>query len=286
MYKEYYYFYHYYTNLFVFSILYFKFIYIYKLKKNKIYKYNNSYIKTIIIVIIIIFFFTFSEDIYEITNIADRMNLRFKNDEDDIAIIAKENLLIKPFHGIPNSEYPSPWLTVNYREFGALIKACAYVLKKKYDLYPNSRVGIIANFTPINHMLIYALWYNRCSVVQIPVKLGNEVKQFWTRILNLKMIFYDVNFTPFDDEESIRMMKEQDEWIWKWQHPLTENEMDLEAGKEGILAVNLYGENFRNEILEAKNQGKSFERKCYDTDVIYIIGTSSSSQAIIKNGHC
>ncbi|KAL6594873.1 hypothetical protein U3516DRAFT_647398 [Neocallimastix sp. 'constans'] len=227
-----------------------------------------------------------TEDIYEITNIADRMNLRFKNDEDDIAIIAKENLLIKPFHGIPNSEYPSPWLTVNYREFGALIKACAYVLKKKYDLYPNSRVGIIANFTPINHMLIYALWYNRCSVVQIPVKLGNEVKQFWTRILNLKMIFYDVNFTPFDDEESIRMMKEQDEWIWKWQHPLTENEMDLEAGKEGILAVNLYGENFRNEILEAKNQGKSFERKCYDTDVIYIIGTSSSSQAIIKNGQC
>jgi len=214
------------------------------------------------------------------------MNIRFENDKDDIAIISKENLLVKPFKGQPHPDYPPQWLTVTYSDFWDLIKACAYVLKKKYDLYPNSRVGVIANFTPLNHLLIYALWYNRCAVVQIPSKLGNEVKQFWCRLLNLKMIFYDINFKPFDDEENIRMMEENDEWVWKWQHPLTENEKNLDAGQEGILAVDLYSESFRDEILEAKNQGKSFQRKGYKEDVIYIIGTSSSSQAIIKNGQC
>ncbi|ORX59870.1 hypothetical protein BCR36DRAFT_315942 [Piromyces finnis] len=227
-----------------------------------------------------------TKTIYEIDNIIDRMDIRFKSDKDDIAIVSKENLLVKPFQGKPSPEYPAPWLTVTYGEFGDLIKACAYVLKKKYDLAPNSRVGIIANFTPLNHLLLYALWYNRCAIVQIPTKLGNEVKQFWCRLLNLKMIFYDINFEPFDTEEDINMMKENDEWVWKWQLPLTENEKNLDAGQEGILAVNLFSETFRNEILEAKNQGKKFQRKGYEEDVIYIIGTSSSSQAIIKNGQC
>jgi len=48
----------------------------------------------------------------------------------------------------------------------------------------------------------------------------------------------------------------------------------------------LYDEDFRNEIYQAKLEGKSYERRGDRDDVLVVIGTSSSSQAIIKNGQC
>jgi len=132
----------------------------------------------------------------------DRINIRFNGiSKDKEAIIAKENILPLPFKGVPSSNFPEPWLTVSYGEFLTLIKALSYVLKKKYDFAPGTRVGIIANSLPMTQLIIYALWTMRCVVVCIPPKLGNDVKQYWVRHNDIKMIFYDMNFRLYDDEE-------------------------------------------------------------------------------------
>jgi len=99
------------------------------------------------------------------------------------------------------------------------------------------------------------------------------------------MIFYDVNFRIYDDNSKNEKLNQQGEWIWKWIMPLTEEEEDnLSAGRKDIKMFYIYDEVFRNEIYQAKIEGKSFERKGDNDDIIIVFGTSSSLQAIIKNG--
>jgi len=160
----------------------------------------------------------------------------------------------------------------------------AYVIKKRYDFAPGTRVGIITGSLPLTQMLIYALWMSRCIVVNIPPKLGNDVKQYWVKHCDVKMIFYDMNFRPTLDDEENNKLNEQAQWVWKWYQPLTEEDEGLCTGKEGIKMFYIYDEDFRNEILQTKLEGKGYERRGDKDDVLTVIGTSSSSQAIIKNG--
>jgi len=75
--------------------------------------------------------------------IQEKLDIRFTFPKDNIATVTKEKLLPLPFHGVPHKDYPSPWLTVPFGEYGKLVKAAAYVIKKKFDLPPFSRVGLI-----------------------------------------------------------------------------------------------------------------------------------------------
>ncbi|ORX84593.1 hypothetical protein BCR32DRAFT_266215 [Anaeromyces robustus] len=219
-------------------------------------------------------------------NIIDRINRRFTLRGDNIAIVAKDNILPIPFKSVPHPDYPEPWVTVSFKEFHALIKAMAYVIKRRFDFAPGTRVGVIANSLPITHLLVYTLWTLRCIVVFIPPKIGNDVKQYWVRHIDIKMIFYDINFRPFDDDNINKELNEQCQWIWKWTYPLTEEDEGISAGKEGINMFYFYDEDFRNEIYNIKLEGKGYYRKGCSEDVLTVVGTSSSSQAIIKNGQC
>jgi len=122
----------------------------------------------------------------------ERLDNRFEGSIDHIAIASKENIFRFTIH----QDYPSPYLTVTFGELGDLVKATAYVLekKKKIDLTSFTRVDIVGNALPHYQLLCYALWYMRCTIIGIPPKLGNDVKQFWVIILDIKMLFYDKNF--------------------------------------------------------------------------------------------
>eukprot|EP00833_Pecoramyces_ruminatium_P011471 jgi/Orpsp1_1/1185503/evm.model.c7180000094097.1 len=193
-------------------------------------------------------------------------------------IVAKENILPKPFHGVPHEHFPSPWLTVSFSEFEALAKAMAYVINKRYHLEPQSRVAIIANSLPKNQLFTIALWYLRVITVEITPKIGNDVKQCWMRMLDMNMGFYDCVFKPFYQDH-----KGEEEWTWPWIYPITPDE-NLVSGKEGIRMVDMDSESFMQEVLEAKEQGLFYERVGDNDDILTIGGTSSSAQAIIKNG--
>ncbi|OUM60729.1 hypothetical protein PIROE2DRAFT_13457, partial [Piromyces sp. E2] len=217
--------------------------------------------------------------------IQEKLDIRFNCSRDNIAIVAKKNLLPIPFQGEPHPEYPSPWLTVPFGEFGDLVKATAYVIKKKFDLPPFSRVGLIANATPHYQLICFALWYNRCTIVSISPKLGNNIKQFWARMLDMRMFFYDKSLIVYDDDIQIPLDK-RGEWIWPWEYPLKDDEQNLCAGQQGIPMFSIYQKDFCKEIYQSKLEGKTFKRQGQESDIILITGTSSSSQAIIKNGHC
>eukprot|EP00833_Pecoramyces_ruminatium_P013201 jgi/Orpsp1_1/1187233/evm.model.d7180000056253.1 len=223
--------------------------------------------------------------IYETDTVQEMLDIRFDGSKDHIAIVAKENILGSPYKGIPHPDYPSQWLTVTFGEFGSLVRATAYVLKKKFDLAPYSRVGIVGNALPHYQLICYALWYMRCTVIGIPPKLGNDVKQFWVRMLDIKMLFYDKNLIIYDEEKQ-QPLDEGGEWIWPWEYPLTDEEYNLSAGYKGIPMFSLYQKEFCEEIYQAKLEGKCFKRKGDKDDIVTIVGTSSSSQAIIKNGQC
>jgi len=233
----------------------------------------------------LIIFLSYSIIIYEAKTIQEKMDLRFDGPRDKVAIVAKENILPLPFKGVPHPDYPSPWLTVSFGEFGDLVKATAYVLKKRFDFAPHTRVGIVGNALPHYQLLCYALWYNRCIIVGIPPKLGNDVKQFWVRMLDIKMLFYDKNLMIYDEEKQ-KPLDEGGEWIWPWEYPLKEDEYDLSAGFRGIPMFSFYQKEFCEEIYQCKLEGKSYKREGQEKDMITIVGTSSSSQAIIKNGQC
>ncbi|ORY36775.1 ketoacyl-synt-domain-containing protein [Neocallimastix californiae] len=202
------------------------------------------------------------------------------------AIIAKENLLPFPFKPEISSRYPENWKTIPFYQLFDLVKATAYVLKKRYDFAPGTRVGIIANTLPFTQLMIYALWNLRCVVVTFPPRLGNDVKQYWVKHCDIKMIFYDVNFRLYDDYEKNEKLNKQGQWIWKWIHPLTEEDEGLCAGKEGVKMCFIYSDELCKEIYQAKAEGKAYQRKGDPDDVLLVMGTSSSSQAIIKNGQC
>ncbi|OUM60726.1 hypothetical protein PIROE2DRAFT_62973 [Piromyces sp. E2] len=224
--------------------------------------------------------------VYNLETIQEKLNTRFNDDpRDNVATVAKENLLTLPFKGKPHPDYPSPWLTVSMGEFGDLVKATAYVIKKRFDLAPLTRVGLIANATPHYQLISYALWYNRCTVVIISPKLGNDVKQFWARLLDIKMMFYDANLHIYDKEIQAAL-DEGGEWIWPWEYPLTEEEQGLSAGIKGIPMFSVYQKDFCEEIYQSMLEGKSYQREGHKDDVVVIAGTSSSTQAIIKNGQC
>ncbi|OUM60724.1 hypothetical protein PIROE2DRAFT_62972 [Piromyces sp. E2] len=202
------------------------------------------------------------------------------------ALVSKPNLFCSPFKPVPHPDYPSPWLSVSYDDFFKLVKACAYVIKRRFDLPPQSRIGVISNGLPINILITYALWYSRCTVVCIPPKLGNDVKQFWARMLDIKMIFFESNSISFFEEEKQKELNKSDKWIWDWQYPLQEDEYDLSAGYKGIPMFCMNNEEFCEEIYQCSLEGKSYTCPGLETDLVLIVGTSSSSQAIIKNGHC
>jgi len=164
------------------------------------------------------------------------------------------------------------------------VKATAYVIKKRFDLPPFSRVGLIANATPHYQLICFALWYNRCTIVSISPKLGNNIKQYWARMLDMKMFFYDSSLI-INDNETQTILDDGGEWIWPWEYPLTEEEQGLCAGPKGIPMFSIYQKDFCEEIYQSKLEGKTFKRQGQENDIILITGTSSSSQAIIKNGH-
>ena len=249
----------------------------------KISNENNIYIIFIIYYAsLILFLFCIYNNIsLKITysnNLIEKMNYRFAASKNKPMIIAKENLLTKPFHGVPTKEFSYPWLSVSFSEFEALAKAMAYVINKRYHLEPQSRVAIIANSLPKNQLLTIALWYLRVITVEITPKIGNDVKQCWMRMLDMSMGFYDCVFKPFYQDH-----QEEEEWTWPWIYPITPDE-NLVSGKEGIRMVNMDGEAFMQEVLDAKEQGLFYERVGDNDDLITIGGTSSSAQAIIKNG--
>jgi len=206
------------------------------------------------------------------------MNYRFAASKDKPMIVAKENILPPPFKGVPNEKFPDPWLTVSFGEFEKLAKAMAYVIDKRYHLEPQTRVAIIANSLPKNQLLSMALWFLRVVTVEITPKIGNDVKQCWMRMLNMSMGFYDCVFKPFYQDH-----KKEEEWTWPWIYPPTSNE-NLFAGNEGILMVDMDSESFIQEVIEARDQGLAYERVGDWDDLLTIGGTSSSAQAIIKNG--
>ncbi|ORX78811.1 ketoacyl-synt-domain-containing protein [Anaeromyces robustus] len=224
--------------------------------------------------------------VYAADNMIDRINIRFSSRKDNVAIVAKENILLFPFKGVPSPEYPDPWLTVSFKEFHSLIKALAYVLKKRYDFRVGDRVGITANTLPMTQLYLYALFFLRCVVVLIPPKLGNDVKQYWVRHNDIRMIFYDFSLRISDNDEENQKLNDQGEWTWPWTYPLTEEDAGLSAGEEGIPMCFMYNKDLCNEIYQTKLDGKEYYRKGDRNDVLMILGTSSTSQAIIKNGQC
>ncbi|OUM60720.1 hypothetical protein PIROE2DRAFT_13450 [Piromyces sp. E2] len=216
----------------------------------------------------------------------ERLEFRCKTNKNSKvpALVSKPNLFCSPFKPVPHPDYPSPWLTVSYDDFFKLVKACAYVIKRRFDLPPQSRIGVISNGLPINVLIIYALWYSRCTVVGIPPKLGNDVKQFWVKNLDVNMIFYESNSISFFEEEKQKELNKSNKWIWDWQYPLQEDEYDLSAGYKGIPMFCMNNEEFCEEIYQCSLEGKSYTCPGLETDAVQIVGTSSSSQAIIKNG--
>ncbi|ORX63831.1 hypothetical protein BCR32DRAFT_298303 [Anaeromyces robustus] len=227
------------------------------------------------------------DDILKTETIYEKVKYYYdiKKDSNDPIFIAKPNLFGLPFKPEPHPDYPSPWLTVSYKQFYALLKALAYVLKKRFDLEPHSRVGIVSNASPMNILLIHALWLNRCCVIEMSPKLSNNVKQFWVRMLDMKMIFYDYTLSIFNEEKQ-NELNEKGEWIWEWEYPLKEDEYDLSAGFRGIPMFFMENVEFCEEIYQCSLEGKSFVRPGHKDDIVLMLGTSSSSQAIIKNGHC
>eukprot|EP00833_Pecoramyces_ruminatium_P000161 jgi/Orpsp1_1/1174193/evm.model.c7180000049208.1 len=223
--------------------------------------------------------------IYRAKTMKEKLDIRFNGPRDNVAIVAKENILGLPFKGEPHPDYPSPWLTIDFGQFGDLIKATAYVLKRRFDLAPLSRVAIVSNALPHYQLICYALWYMRCTVVSISPKLGNDVKQFWVRMLDIRMMFYDKNLIIYDNEKQ-KPLDEGGEWIWPWEYPLNDDELNLSAGSKGILMMSVYQKDFCEEILQAKLEGKSYGRQGQQEDIVLINGTSSSTQAIIKKGQC
>ncbi|ORX61106.1 hypothetical protein BCR36DRAFT_365692 [Piromyces finnis] len=84
--------------------------------------------------------------IFDTDNIIERINIRFSGVvKDKEAIIAKENILPIPFKDVPSPNFPEPWLTVSFEKFLSLIKALAYVLKKKNMITSSSSQAIIKN---------------------------------------------------------------------------------------------------------------------------------------------
>jgi len=145
---------------------------------------------------------------------------------------------------------------------------------------------VTANSLPLTQLIIYSLWTLRCTVVLIPPKLGNDVKQYWVRHNDIKMIFYDINLRIHETDEENNKLNEQGEWIWPWVYPLTEQDAGLSAGEKGVPMSYMYHKNLCEEIYQAKLEGKAYCRKGDADDIVCIVGTSSSSQAIIKNGQC
>ena len=99
------------------------------------------------------------------------------------------------------------------------------------------------------------------------------------------MLFYDKNLMIYDEEKQ-KPLDEGGEWIWPWEYPLKEDEYNLSAGIRGIPMFSTYQKDFCEEIYQCKLEGKSYKREGQEKDIITIVGTSSSSQAIIKNGQC
>ncbi|KAG4093875.1 hypothetical protein H8356DRAFT_1311429 [Neocallimastix lanati (nom. inval.)] len=230
---------------------------------------------------------SYLEDLLKAETIYERLEYRYNlcKDSDEPALVSKPNLWSLPFKPEPHPDYPSPWTCVSYKQFFRLVKACAYVLKKRFDLPPQSRVGVVANTLPLNILIIYALWYIRCTPVAVPPKLGNDVKQFWARMLDISMFIYDINVNIFDEEKQ-NQLNESGEWIWEWEYPLREDEYNLSAGFKGIPMFCMNNSEFLEEIYQCSLEGKTYARPGLKDDVVMVIGTSSSTQAIIKNGHC
>jgi len=134
-------------------------------------------------------------------------------------------------------------------------------------------------------IIFHALWYCRYTVVSIPPKLGNDVKQYWARMLDISMIIYDYYLKIYDEEKQ-KSLNDSGEWIWEWEYPLKDDEYNLSAGYKGIPMFSMNNKDFCEEIYQCALEGKTYARRGEKGDVVTIIGTSSSSQAIIKNGHC
>eukprot|EP00833_Pecoramyces_ruminatium_P011843 jgi/Orpsp1_1/1185875/evm.model.c7180000095761.1 len=200
----------------------------------------------------------------------------------DPMLVAKPNLFILPFKPKPNKNFPSPYLSVTYGEFADLAKAYAYVLKNKYHIPPFTRIGIIGEANPIHHILLtYAVWYLRGTIVDISTRVGEEVVQAWMTTTDVSLTLYDSGLPSFPSIQSINT-KERSEWIWTWESKTLDDKSTSQL--KSMIMVNIESNILNAEVLSAYKAGKLFEEELLPDDIVSIIGTSSSTQAIVKDG--
>jgi acyl transferase domain-containing protein/long-subunit acyl-CoA synthetase (AMP-forming) len=200
----------------------------------------------------------------------------------DPMIVAKPNLFSLPFKPKPNKNFPKPYLSVTYSEFSNLAKSYAYVLKHKYNIPSHSRIGIIGEASPIHHLLLtYTVWYLRGTIVDISTGVGEEVVQAWMTTTDVILTLYDSGLPPFPSIQSINTNEEL-EWTWTWTSKIG-NEDEINKTKS-MTMVNIENDILNTEVLSAYKSGNFFEEELSPDDYVSIIGTSSSTQAVVKDG--
>jgi len=197
---------------------------------------------------------------------------------DDPMIVAKPNLFSIPFRPKPNKNFPNPYLAVTFKEYSELAKSYAYVLRQKYNIQPHTRVGIMGDATPIHLLLIYAVWYLKGTIVEISTGVGEEVVQAWMTTTDVFITFYNTALPSFPSIQNINT-KEKEDWVWSW---TTNNNGTTET--KSMLMVNMEGDILNAEILSANKSGYMYEDEYEEDDIVTIIGTSSTTQAIVKDG--
>ena len=203
------------------------------------------------------------------------LNKRCEYFGDDPMIASRPNLFSAPFTPKPSKDFPSPYLSITFNEFNNLAKSYAYVIKNKYNIESYSRIGIIGEARPIHHLLLtYAVWYLKAMTVEISTGVGEEVVQEWMNECDVFITFYDSDLPCFPSIKGINY-KEKAEWIWSWESGGTTKSMRMVNIESDILNV---------EVMSACKSGKKYEDLLDPDDVISIIGTSSSTQAIVKDG--
>jgi len=203
------------------------------------------------------------------------LNKRCQYCGDDPMIVSRPNLFSAPFTPKPNKNFPSPYLSVSFSEFTNLAKSCAYVINKKYNIQPYSRVGIIGEARPIHHLLLtYAVWYLKGTTVEISTGVGEEVVQEWMKTTDVSITFYDSALPSFQSFKDIKY-KEKSEWTWTWEN---------EGSTKSMKMINIESDILNVEIMAAYKSKNKHEEIVDPEDIMSIIGTSSSTQAIVKDG--
>ncbi|KAG4100698.1 ketoacyl-synt-domain-containing protein [Neocallimastix lanati (nom. inval.)] len=98
---------------------------------------------------------------------------------------------------------------------------------------------------------------------------------------DVTLTFYDSGLPSFPSLQSINPMDKSD-WVWSWSSKIG-NENDKNEIKT-MTMVNLESDILNAEVLSAYKSENFFEEALSPDDYVSIIGTSSSTQAIVKDG--